>query len=243
MNKSLLTSCWIISFLFFFQTAWSQSDPEPTPSVFKKVELRLGVGGFWHDSKPTINYTPESTGNFSGFTSTGYKIILDIVVNENLGFSTGFKTSPGYMHSDSVDYPIFGLGFQWKQIDYTFQEWEIPLRFRYYLTKGRIQPFIDGSISINRFSKFIYSGTSYEPRYFPEGIEFESEEVTRFNGSYEIGGGVYFHLTKKLSISLDARYQLAELYWRENVNELIFKRPVLGFGIFWSLKEFQFGEN
>jgi len=211
---------------------WAQ---QTKPSVFEKLEFRIGAGGFWTNSNTIINYKPERFGVFTDFKSTGWSLMLDLEINDKIGFSTGFKTSPGQFSSDSVNYPTTTYPDQWTSINYDFQEWEIPLRFRYYISKGSIKPYLDISISINQFSRFTYSGTNYLP-WVLEGEDFTIEEESKNNASYDVGGGVYIDLTDKISLALDARYQFAELYWRHR-REIVIKRPVFGAGIYWKFKE------
>lgn len=240
MNKGFLTTCWVLFFLFLYQITWAQNNPEVSPSVFKKVELRLGVGGFGHKIVPDLATNPERYAIFTGSSNIGWQVLFDLEINDKFAFSTGFKTSPGNIHSDSVNIPSSSYPDQRSVIDYDFQEWEIPLRFRYYFGKRKLHPYIDGSISINRFSSFYYSRSDYHPVSFPDGKHEKTKSRSKLNTSFDAGVGLHYELTTKLSIALDARYQLAELYWSYNGKEIILNRPIIGLGVFWKLKEFQF---
>lgn len=234
MRKEAKFSCILLLLVSLSSSIWAQNG-EPTPSVFEKLEFRIGAGAFYTFSNTTINYKPERFGVFTDFRSTGWSIMIDLDINDKVGFSTGFKTSPGQFGSDSVNYPTILNPEQWTTLNYEFQEWEIPLKFRYYLGKGRIRPYLDISISLNRFSKFTYSGTNYLP-WNLSGDDFVIEGESRNNASYDAGGGAYIDLTNKISLALDARYQLAELYWGYK-REIVIKRPIIGASIFWKFKE------
>lgn len=232
-----MTKVYTIFFaLIFINTSFLFSQGKPKPSVFKKMEIRLGAGAFWLTTDPEINYKPERFGSFEGFSSVGGQILIDIELNDKLGFTSGFKLSPGNIFADSVNYPTPARPEQWTRINYDFTEWEIPLRFRYYISKGKIRPYVDFSISLNRFYEFTYSGTNFTPFFLIEGEDFEEKGIPRNNASYDIGGGVYIDFGEKLSFMFDARYQLAELYWGFR-REIVMQRPVIGAGFFWRLNE------
>lgn len=222
----------------FFVDAFAQTTGETKPSVFKKMEWRVGAGAFWHDATPDINYKPERFGVFEGFNTIGGQFLFDIELNDRLGFTTGFKISSGNIFSDSVNYPTTRYPEQWTRINYDFTELEIPLRVRYYISTGKIRPFVDFSISLNRFLDFTYSGTNFVPFFFPppEGQDFSQAGEPRNNASYDIGGGLYVDLGKNLSLMLDARYQLAEYYWGFR-REIVMQRPVISAAIFWRIRD------
>lgn len=236
MNKVQKLFSLFLPFLIFVSPLYAQISPAEKPSVFKKMEVRIGAGAFWHNSNPEINYKPERFSTFLGYSRGGWQLLFDLEFNDRFSISTGFKTASGDIFMDSTKYPATANLDSWTYIHYDFQEWEIPLRFRYYFGNGKLRPFVDGAISLNRFSRFTYRGITFRSFFAPEGEAFTEEGIPRNNASYDLGGGVHLDLSNNFSLLLDARYQLAELYWGPT-KEIVMQRPVLGMAILWRLNE------
>lgn len=241
MSK-IIQAFFLLLFLVIFSNFLSaQQSSQKKPSVFKEMEIHLGLGTYWARVNPEVQYDPERFNVFYDYDQWGIQFTVDVELNDKISFSTGFKRTSNTIQMDTSAFPPRSLNDRWSYFVYDFKEWEIPLRFRYIFSKKSIKPFLDGAISLNGLSQFSITGFRFNRSNPSGGDEFIYRGDPLNNASYDLGGGLYIDIGNKLTLMFDARYQLAEFFYisREPIQ---LKRPILGMSLYWTLIERELGK-
>lgn len=229
----------LIGCFFCWSPLSAQSSSDELEPMLKRLQFRVGAGGFWHRSKPRFENKPDyGFGIYQGFQSLGWGIYLDLEANERWGFTTGFKASPGILHSDSVNTFSASRLDHYSTVDFTIREWEIPLSLKYYFIKGSIRPFAVFNMGVNGSSQFTVSGTHFHPSESNEPFPFSEELRTKIHVSVDVGGGLSWKIRESLLLVLDARYQNATLVYRYNSRRLALIRPLIRAELYWQITEY-----
>lgn len=238
---SKIAQSFFLSFILFVNFLSAQQEADIKPSVFKEMEIHVGMGTNWANVNPVVQYNPQRFNVFPRYNQWGIQFMVNIELNDRISISTGFKRTSNFIEMDTTEFVPRSLNDRWSYRVYDFKDWEIPLRFRYIFSQKSIRPFLDASISLNGLSQFSIYGFRFN-RSNPSSTRDELflTGSPENNGSYDLGGGVYIDIGKKLSLMLDARIQLSEFFWISK-EPIQLKRQIIGMSLYWNLLERKLG--
>ncbi|MEM7374632.1 MAG: hypothetical protein AAF587_38930 [Bacteroidota bacterium] len=217
-SVSLLISFVSLGLLICFPSSLhSQSIPESTP-FFKSLELRLGGGGFFHSSKPEFKNTLQA---WEGSQHVGWGIFGELVLNDRFSLSSGYKTSSGSVSTDFLNFAPSLDVYSYQVMDWTFQEWEVPITAKFYLLKGKIKPYVVASFGFNKLTGLNIEGKEV---LVTHGDDRESpisriNIPTFVNYSMDAGLGLLWKPHSSIGLVVDARMQDARFTY--NINDMI----------------------
>lgn len=201
--------------LLFSPSLYTQT--EERGPIFQKLSFRLGAGGFWQNNSPRIaSLFIYGHDSYTGSSSLGWSVNLDIELNQQVGFSTGFRSSGATIAANLDELGIWGEAIfpYFRTTGFDMKGWEIPMSLRLYFLKGkRIRPYVNLTVGINRMTYLQRAGEYVDPQEPSENYSYFFDEETQWNLSYAGGAGVYVDITDKLSFAVDLAYQRAELYY------------------------------
>lgn len=218
----------------------AQPNYEKKEPFFKQLELRLGTGGFWHKSTPHI---PSTFQVYQGFQSLGLGFYFELLLNDRAALTTGLKTSPGTLFSNSIGIETSNPLYRYDIVTWEFQEWEVPITFKYYFLNGKIKPFVLGNLGLNWSTRFTQFGTHINPLRPPYEEDFRNENIkTARSESFDIGGGVRIDLKENISLQVNGSYQASTLSYGGLDGKLSYfnlTRPVIRAEIYIRLQKWE----
>lgn len=208
----------ILGFLLSVSSSlYGQKEESPDP-FFQTLELRIGGGGFFHSSRPEFKSTLQA---WEGSQKTGWGIFAEIVLNDRFSLSSGYKMAAGEISTDFLNFTPDAELYSYQVMDWTFQEWEVPITARFYLLKGNVKPYVVASLGFNKLTGLDMVGKEVLKTY---GDDRETPinrlDVPTFrNYSMDAGVGLLWKPHPSFSLVLDARMQEARFTY--NINDMI----------------------
>lgn len=206
----------------------AQQKSETLEPFFKQLELNAGIGGFWHRSKPIV---PTTFQHYIGFQSLGVGAYVELMLNQRIALTTGFRTSPGKLFSNSIWLETTNPLYRYDVVTLEFREWEVPFTLKYYFLNGKIRPFILVNLGINGTSNFKRYGTHVNPLRPPYLEDFLEEQIkTSTSEAFDIGGGVKVDLKDNVNLTVSGSFQNLTVNYGGfdgKLDYFILKRPVI----------------